>query len=274
MMKGNRGGRILVLDRYRYHKNQMSRNRIIWRCGEKNCRAYLKTSILHLDIDDEQNFHVFSKDQHNHPPQSDVINRAKFRDKIRDKIIQDPTKPLKRQYNSGVIEHMQGGGDREYNVDEYNTLKSMFFRTRVESLPERPDQIEDVVINGTWSQTWNNKRFLLNLDNDWEYAVFSTDRNLIALSECREIYVDATFKSTPAPYEQVFSILGRFHGFVIPLVTASMGQRQIGNWRERAAFQRSAFGRSTAGNDVVATIFIRIFFLFFPVFFLRRDLFS
>ena len=29
-----------------------------------------------------------------------------------------------------------------------------------------------------------------------------------------------------------------------------------------AAFQRSAFGRSTAGNDVVATIFIRIFFFF------------
>ena len=43
-------------------------------------------------------------------------------------------------------------------------------------------------------------------------------------------------------------------------------------WRERAAFQRSAFGRSTAGNDVVATIFIRIFF-FFSVF-LCRDLFS
>ena len=37
------------------------------------------------------------------------------------------------------------------------------------------------------------------------------------------------------------------------------------NWHERAAFQRSAFGRSTAGNDVVATIFIRLF---------RPDLFS
>ena len=34
-------------------------------------------------------------------------------------------------------------------------------------------------------------------------------------------------------------------------------------WRERAAFQQSAFGRSTAGNDVVATIFIRIFSCFF-----------
>ena len=36
-------------------------------------------------------------------------------------------------------------------------------------------------------------------------------------------------------------------------------------WRERAAFQRSAFGRLTDGNDVVATIFIRLFF-FFPFF--------
>ena len=30
----------------------------------------------------------------------------------------------------------------------------------------------------------------------------------------------------------------------------------ISFWRERAAFQRLAFGRSTAGNDVVATIII------------------
>ena len=33
-------------------------------------------------------------------------------------------------------------------------------------------------------------------------------------------------------------------------------------WHKRAAFQRSAFGRSTAGNDVVATIIISLFFFF------------
>ena len=38
-------------------------------------------------------------------------------------------------------------------------------------------------------------------------------------------------------------------------------------WRARAAFQWLAFGRPTAGNDVVATIFIRLFlFFFFPFF--------
>ena len=40
-------------------------------------------------------------------------------------------------------------------------------------------------------------------------------------------------------------------------------------WHKHAAFQRSAFGRSTAGNDVVATIFIRLFF-FSPRFSLSR----
>ena len=47
-------------------------------------------------------------------------------------------------------------------------------------------------------------------------------------------------------------------------------------WRERAAFQLSAFGRSTAGNDVVATIIISLFLFFFSpfFFFLRRNLFS
>ena len=44
----------------------------------------------------------------------------------------------------------------------------------------------------------------------------------------------------------------------------------VNNWRERAAFQRSAFGRSTAGNDVVATKNVILFFSSF----LRHDLFS
>ena len=50
------------------------------------------------------------------------------------------------------------------------------------------------------------------------------------------------------------------------------------NWRERAAFQRSAFGRSTAGNDVLAvdrqyagnSLTESKFFLFSVVYFSHR----
>ena len=44
----------------------------------------------------------------------------------------------------------------------------------------------------------------------------------------------------------------------------------IRNWHDRVTFQQSAFGRLTAGNDVMATIFI----IFPPVFPLHHDLFS
>ena len=40
------------------------------------------------------------------------------------------------------------------------------------------------------------------------------------------------------------------------LMTGLTNQDLLFNWHERAAFQRSAFGRSTAGNGVVAIIFI------------------
>ena len=86
--------------------------------------------------------------------------------------------------------------------------------------------------------------------------------------------------------------------------TAYFRKQWYYNWHERVAFQRSAVGRSTAGNDVVATILARacgvpavdvravdcwqwrsghyfhLYFLSFfsrffsPFFFLRRDLFS
>ena len=43
--------------------------------------------------------------------------------------------------------------------------------------------------------------------------------------------------------------------WVIPKIQELRG---VLYWHERATFQRSLFGRLTAGNDVVATIFIRI----------------
>ena len=45
-------------------------------------------------------------------------------------------------------------------------------------------------------------------------------------------------------------------------------------WHERAAFQRSVFGRLTAGNGVVATFLISLFFSVFLFFFFSAVTFS
>ena len=36
---------------------------------------------------------------------------------------------------------------------------------------------------------------------------FVTQRNLCALDQCQQLYMDATFRTAPRPYEQVFTIL-------------------------------------------------------------------
>ena len=48
-------------------------------------------------------------------------------------------------------------------------------------------------------------------------------------------------------------------GFVVAYSKFSVGVFLRSNRHERAAFQRSAFGRLTDGNDVVATILINLF---------------
>ena len=49
-------------------------------------------------------------------------------------------------------------------------------------------------------------------------------------------------------------LFSMFHTYFTGFIVISI------NWQERAALGRSAFGRSTAGNDVVATILISLSF--------------
>jgi hypothetical protein len=54
---GNRGGKVLVHDGYRYQKNRAINDKIFWRCWNKNCRAPLQTAFFDVDVD-EQNIVV------------------------------------------------------------------------------------------------------------------------------------------------------------------------------------------------------------------------
>ena len=50
--KGNRGGKVLVSDGYRFQKNKVLENKIHWRCWKKDCRSPLQTNVF--DFDDER----------------------------------------------------------------------------------------------------------------------------------------------------------------------------------------------------------------------------
>ena len=104
-------------------------------------------------------------------------------------------------------------------------------RARIEHIPRVPHTVDEVSIHGTWKRTWTNDRFLLYKSNDWGILIYATTENLENLRDCSEIYCDGTFKTCPRPYEQYFTIHGKFQNRVLCFVNCLMTERDIASYR-------------------------------------------
>ena len=237
IVTGARGtGKVLIHNGFKYQYNKKTSTAMTWRCWRKMCRANIKTRIFDRDAI-EPEIHVIMADEHDHENDEHIIEHSAFLNEAKDAIRNDPTRPIKRLYDMRVADGhrdaaMQGGGDRPPNVAQFTSVRSQMARAKSKQMPDVPHDIEDVVFEGSWRETWRGNRFLLHQDNDWGIAIFATRGNIRALSQCQQVYMDATFRTAPEPYEQMFNILGDYHGRVIPLVTALMTNRTVGHYRQ------------------------------------------
>ena len=118
-------------------------------------------------------------------------------------------------------------------------------RAKSKLMPGIPHHIEEVIFEGSWRETWHGNRFIFHQDNDWGIVIFATHANMTALSKCQQLYMDATF-GTPEAYDQMFNILGDYHGRVIPMVTAlTLTNRTIGHYRQVLQRIKCSVGRVT-----------------------------
>ena len=235
-MRGERGGRILVYEgfRFRFHRHNAA-GLMLWRCSHRrNCSCILTTNAFDKEAPNPVIQVINGSEHSGHPCQAEFIHNVRLREDMRLEAINDPTRPLKRIYDAIVArEHrqaVQGGGDRP-QVPAFESVRSTIRRARSMVVPEIPASINDVRIEGTWTETWNRDNFLLHLDHYWGFAIFATEENLQALRNSRVLYMDGTFRSCPQPYTQVFTILGNVRGFVVPLVTALMVNKTTGIYR-------------------------------------------
>ena len=230
IVAGNRGGKVLLYNGYKYQKNRERTSAIYWRCWRKECRANLQTNLFGLE-DQNPDIRILQESPHNHEDDELVAGHDKILDTLRENIRQDPRVPLKRVYDSISRRHAQGGGDREPML-EFHRARSTMSRTRLEYVPAVPRDIEDVVIRGPWENTWSNEKFAMFNDNDWGILIYATDENLENLRQCSEIYCDGTFRTCPRPYEQYFTIHGKYRNRVLCFVNCLMVSRNIADYRK------------------------------------------
>ncbi|VDI70866.1 Hypothetical predicted protein [Mytilus galloprovincialis] len=170
-------------------------------------------------------------------------------------VADNPSLTVREAYDD--IAHQIPPAERD-NIPTYDSVRSSLDRTRRRYMPEIPASINDVDIRGRWRVTLDGNRFLSKLDNGWGIAVFCTTQALRCLGQCNDIYIDATFKSTPAPYKQFLTIHGFYRDRVIPLVFALMTDRNVANYRQILGHLKRRYSRLT-NNQLTPTNIISDF---------------
>ena len=108
--------------------------------------------------------------------------------------------------------------DDDFLEPQISSCRSQMYRARRQNMPPLPATRADINIQGQWSTTNDNNRFLLHQDD--QMIIFSTDEDLQKLSEADQVFMDGTFKVAPALFMQLFSLHIIFRGFFLPLVYA------------------------------------------------------
>ena len=228
---GNRGGKILVYNNFRYQKNQERASTIHWRCWQKTCRAPLQSNKFDDNaVNGNVEVHVISVGQHNHDNDTDLIEEGRLKQEMKQRIGDDPSKPVRRVYDEVVIDAPTN------NIPSFDAVRSMLTRKRSSIIPAIPRRVQDVHIENEWQLTWGGEQFLQHQDEDWGLLIFATSDNLNKLRQCSDIYIDGTFKSCPRPYKQVLTIHGKFVNRVLLFVIALITGKTVAQYRQTLQF--------------------------------------
>jgi hypothetical protein len=204
-----------------------------WTCWRKACSSSLKTNKFDVFDDNASVVVLNGPSSHDHESDDDMIQRDAFREAVKQRVREDPSRPIKRAYDATTSSVSRGGILRlsQHSVPEFSHVRTSVSRAKQE-VPRIPRTVTDVNIAGVWAETWNGDNFLAHIDNAWAVVVFATDENFTVLQQCRDLFIDGTFRTAPRPYYQYVTIHGTFGGRVIPLVSCLLGGKTVGHYRQ------------------------------------------
>jgi len=228
VIDGRRGGKLLANASYLYQRNKVRENVMYWRCSE--CHSTLRTEFFDVNEPPEE-IQVENAGNHNHLPMDETISKQKITSRFKAKVAENPSAPIRRLYDTAVADEERNGLPLD-DIPTFHRIESQLKRVKYSNILEIPNDVDDVVIEDEWSQTWQGRNNLIHQDNDWEIVIFGTDRNLRLLRRGDTIFADVTFRTCPHPYNQIFTIHVKIRDHVTCAVTCLMLNRDIGSYRE------------------------------------------
>ena len=90
-MRGERGGEVLVHEGFRYTWHRMRQDCFLWRCWRRpRCTVNISTNIFDRNIENPDIMVIQVIGDHTHPPDTDIVERARLRNEMQAEALQDP----------------------------------------------------------------------------------------------------------------------------------------------------------------------------------------
>ncbi|CAF0848187.1 unnamed protein product [Didymodactylos carnosus] len=222
--KTNRGNDRMCMGGYTYDfmSQSLKNNHRSFRCSKKNsgCRA-----VVHVFID--SNVYKNSNNvEHNHPPNPVDVKRLLVLQKIKERMSIEPTS-IPRIIEDEYIKHNLNTDEQQHFLLP-SAQASKFYKIRAKMLPPNPKS-PDFEVPKLYSTTNNNEDFLIYDSTHKKLGgrlmIFSTKALIEILCDCDTILIDGTFKTRPILFAQVYVIMGKHLGEVIPLVWCLTSKR-------------------------------------------------
>ena len=175
----SRRGKVLINENYLYSANQHRANSIYWKCRHLGCTSRLTTYVFQLD-DSDAVIHIRNHTTHNHLPQDERCNRIASVSEMRNRILADPSQPVRRVYDQvATVQHQAAAAAANQQavlggaavalpphpapvMPQFHTVRSGLNRVRASAVPPVPVTLNDVLLPPEWSQTWQGDLYLLH----------------------------------------------------------------------------------------------------------------
>ncbi|KAB0802861.1 hypothetical protein PPYR_05047 [Photinus pyralis] len=219
-----RGRNKFVSDGFSYTFDKLSKDGLtsFWRCTNKDeCKARLHT---------RNNEVVKLLNVHNHDASASSIEAAEIVTRIKARAVntQECTSQVINECITGISQAAMA------SLPQLGALKKTVRRKRneVNAAPPAPLNLQTLQIPDEFKMyAFDNgieENFLLydSGPEEMRILIFGRRQNLHILRSSDTFYGDGTFKTAPHLFSQIYTILGRLHGGVHPIIYALLPNKQ------------------------------------------------
>jgi hypothetical protein len=223
VMFSEKNKKLITVDGFKFGFHKLLRDEVErWTCAKRACKSFLKL--------DSSGFIIERNLNHNHAADSDsTILRQKCSNSLKRKATENshepPMKIIRRELNAVESEIL--------TLPDIHKIRHNMTYARSSRRPPLPRTLSELhdAIESYNMKTVRNESFLFINDRSNNIIAFSCATNLESLKSTRILFIDGTFKTSPALFHQIFTVHTIINNIHVPLIYFLLSDKTASSYK-------------------------------------------